>query len=261
MRFSISNIAWPKEWDEEIYSKMIQLGYTGLEIAPTRIFPDNPYENKKRVSAWYKKINDRFEIPSMQSIWNGRPEKIFGSQEERDILIDYTKKAIDFAEIIHCRNLVFGCPRNRNNSEMLSYDVAVTFFKAIGDYALKHNTAIGIEANPPIYNTNFLNTTKETMNFIEHVNSKGFLLNLDIGTMIHNNEEIEILDNQMHLVNHIHISEPGLKRIVKRDIHKKLRQAVRENIYDRYISVEMAKQDSVEDIVEVMKYIIYTVGD
>ena len=36
----------------------------------------------------------------MQSIFYGRTEKIFQSQKERKDLIEYTKKAIDFAEYI-----------------------------------------------------------------------------------------------------------------------------------------------------------------
>ena len=78
-----------------------------MEIAPTRIFPEDPYENLSKVSDWYEGMRDRFVIPSMQSIWFGRSEKIFGTEEEREILLNYTKKAIDFAERIECKNLVF----------------------------------------------------------------------------------------------------------------------------------------------------------
>ena len=41
------------------------------------------------------KKNEGFTVPSMQSIWFGRQEKIFGTLEERKILVEYTKKAID----------------------------------------------------------------------------------------------------------------------------------------------------------------------
>lgn len=50
---------------------------------------------------------------SMQSIWYGRTEKLFGTEEERNLLLDYTKSAVDFAAAIGCKNLVFGCPKNR----------------------------------------------------------------------------------------------------------------------------------------------------
>ena len=44
-QLSISNIAWHKEDDEAVYTAMQQAGFTGLELAPTRIFSETPYEN------------------------------------------------------------------------------------------------------------------------------------------------------------------------------------------------------------------------
>ena len=42
MRLSISNIGWVSESDEQIYKIMKKLDFRGLEIAPTRIFPESP---------------------------------------------------------------------------------------------------------------------------------------------------------------------------------------------------------------------------
>ena len=99
MKLSISNIAWSENEDEQVYALMQKYGFTGLEIAPTRIFPSEPYGDLKRVKEWAGKLESEygFSIPSMQSIWFGRQEKIFGSSKEREILSDYTKKAVDFA--------------------------------------------------------------------------------------------------------------------------------------------------------------------
>lgn len=255
MKLSISNIAWPTEWDEEIYFAMQEWGYTGLEIAPTRIFPEDPYENLSKVSDWYEGMRDRFVIPSMQSIWFGRSEKIFGTEEEREILLNYTKKAIDFAERIECKNLVFGCPRNRVISDKGDQAIAVDFFSELGAYAQAHHTVIGMEPNPPIYNTNFLNTTSETIDFIETVNSSGLKLNVDVGAMIENEESLGCLAGKEGLIHHVHISEPGLKRILNRRIHGQLGDFLRACGYQGYVSIEMGKQESVDSVVGVMKYV------
>ena len=42
MNLSISNIAWKAEYDSEMYKYLETTGFNGLEIAPTRIFPENP---------------------------------------------------------------------------------------------------------------------------------------------------------------------------------------------------------------------------
>ena len=193
MKLSISNIAWAAEHDAEMYQYLRKSGFQGLEIAPTRIFPEAPYEKLLEGKEWAAELKEKYKlvIPSMQSIWYGHQEKIFGSKEERKILIDYTKKAIDFAEVIGCKNLVFGNPKNRDTDDVPgNYPTAIDFFREIGDYALDHNTTIAIEANPVIYNTHFLNTTEQAVEMAYKCGSEGVKVNVDLGTIIYNEEDI-----------------------------------------------------------------------
>lgn len=257
MNLSVSNIGWTAENDVKVYEILKELGFNGVEIAPTRIIPESPYDNNDKAKAWAKDLKDNygFVVPSMQSIWYGRQEALFGSAEERKALVDYTKKAIDFAEAIGCKNLVFGCPRNRSIPEGADEQIAIDFFKELGDYAYNHNTVVGMEANPPIYNTNYINDTAAAFELIEKVNSKGFMLNLDLGTMIHNEETVESLRDHAELINHVHISEPGLKKIQSRDLHKDLKEMLTEIGYNKFVSIEVATQDNIDDLREMMEYV------
>ena len=76
MNLSISNIAWVPEQDTNVYRMMKNYGYSGLEIAPTRIFPENPYGDLDKARLWAEVLKEKegFQIPSMQSIWYGRTE-------------------------------------------------------------------------------------------------------------------------------------------------------------------------------------------
>lgn len=257
MNLSISNIGWEKENDVEVYNLMKKTGYSGLEIAPTRIFPENPYAKISEAKEWKKELYEKygFETPSMQSIWYGKQERIFGSNKERNTLVDYTKKAIEFAVSIDCKNLVFGCPKNRNLQEGENEEIAVSFFKELGDYAYKSGTKIGMEANPSIYNTNYINDTKSALELIKKVDSKGFLLNLDLGTVIYNDEDIEELVGNVKYINHVHISEPYLKPIEKRELHDKLLKILKNEKYDNYVSIEMGKVKEMSCIKNVLKYV------
>lgn len=257
MKLSISNIGWAKENDTSVYNLMKKYGFHGLEIAPTRIFAELPYDKKEEAEEWSLDIKNEygFSVSSMQSIWFGRQEKIFGCDEERNALLEYTKKAIDFAANIGCENLVFGCPRNRNLPDNADESVAVVFFKELGDYAYSKGTVIGMEANPPIYNTNFINDTKSALNLIEKVNSMGFRLNLDLGTIIQNDEDVSELIGKVPLINHVHISEPGLKPIEERSIHIELKTLLEKEGYNRFISIEMGKVDDIGILEEKMDYV------
>lgn len=111
-QLAISNIAWHKEDDEAVYTAMQQAGFTGLEIAPTRIFPEMPYENLTSALLFggYLKNQWGFSVPSMQSIWYGQTGNIF-NPADAEHLLDYTAEAFQFAHSLNCPSLVFGCPK------------------------------------------------------------------------------------------------------------------------------------------------------
>lgn len=250
MKLAISNIAWSAGEDGQVYGLMRRYGYTGLEIAPTRIFAEDPYGDLEAVRRWRGAFaaGEGFVIPSMQSIWFGRTEKMFADEAQRQALLDHTKKAVDFARAAGCANLVFGSPKNRaipEGSGKEAWQQGIRFFREIGAYASARETAVGMEANPSIYNTNYINTTREACELIREVASEGFLLNLDIGTMIENGEPVETLEGNAALIRHVHISEPFLRPIVmdpdRRQFHGELAAFLRENGYQGYVSVEMAR--------------------
>lgn len=257
MKLSISNIGWKQPQDQQVYELMKKYGFCGLEIAPTRICPENPYDHLETIKEWKKTLKETygFEVPSMQSIWFGRTENMFRSEDERKTLLNYTKKAIDFASVIGCKNLVFGCPRNRNLPEGADKKIAIEFFKELGAYAAEKKTVIGMEANPPIYNTNYINDTRSALELVREVASEGFLLNLDVGTMIQNEETLEELQGQVPLFNHVHISEPGLKMIEERSLHTELAQLLKKENYKKYVSIEMGAQEDWHVIEKCMAYV------
>lgn len=256
MKLSISNLAWETERNEYMYREMRRMGFQGLEIAPTKLFLQEPYEHIEEARRWKQELAKQwgYEICSMQSIWYGRKENIFSSEEERSSLMEYTKKAIDFAEAIDCKNLVFGCPKNRNMKDASNIEIAQEFFYKIGEYAQEHQTCVALEANPTIYNTNFLNTTKETFAFVKRIQSQGIKVNLDIGTMVWNQELLQDCED-IALINHVHISEPYLAKLKRRTFHEELLSLLESNGYDRYISIEMGAVNQEEDVIETMQYI------
>lgn len=264
MKLAISNIAWSESDDEVVYNFLKENDITGLEIAPTRIFKENPYEQLQNAEKYSNMLKDKYNlnIASMQSIWFGKSENIFQSESNANELIKYTKKSIDFATTIGCNNLVFGCPKNRNiNNYEKDYPKAINFFRSIGEYALNKNVVIAVEPNPVIYNTNFLNTTRQAIDFVKEVNLDSIKVNYDLGTVIYNNESIEIIKENIKYINHIHISEPNLKTIEKREIHKKLIKLLNSLNYKRYVSIEMKNNENIDDVKEAIIYVKNLVGE
>lgn len=274
MKLAISNIGWEPSYNEQVYGLMEKYGFSGIEIAPTVWVPEMPYQREQVEKA--REIADNlrkkygFRVCSMQSILFGRTEHIFGIEDERDALFDYMITAIDYAVALECGNLVFGCPRNRSFPRDWTYNEHITnaielaFFQRLGDYAGDKGTVLAMEANPPIYQTNYMNTTPQALDLVERMDSPGFLLNLDVGTMVENAESTGALRGQVSKINHVHISEPKLMPLKKRPLHTNLANLLREEGYDKYVSIEVGKNnlgnDPLKTLEEMMAYVAKVFG-
>ena len=256
MKLSVSNIGWNKEEDDKILNILKEKKFDAIEIAPTVLINENPYDKLEEAKEIVQGIKDNYnlKISSMQSIWYGKQGNIF-NKEDAKMFIEYTKKAIKFANKIECKNLVFGCPKNRIKPDKVKKDDIIYFFKELGEYAIANNTVVAIEPNPIIYGTNFINFTEEAFKFAKKVGSEGIKVNVDFGTIIQNNENLEEIANNIKLVNHIHISEPNLEKIKKREKHKELFKILKENNYKNYISIEMKKTGNIEELIETIEYV------
>lgn len=257
MKLSVSNIAWGPESDAAMYPVLAEKGYQGLEAAPTRLFPQRPYDHLEQAAAFRARLQADYGlcIPSIQSIWYGRTEELFSGAEARAALLDYTKAAIRFAAALGCGNLVFGSPKNRARNGRGSPDDVLPFFRAVGDCAAQRGTAVSMEANPPIYHTDFINTTAQAFQLAEAVASPGFLVNLDVGTMVSNGEDVDSLAGRTPLIRHVHISEPQLAPIRQRSLHQELACLLREEGYPGFVSIEMANCGELGPVLEAMDYV------
>ena len=242
--FTISNIAWAKSDDEEMYRFLRDEGIEGIEIAPTRLFPEDPYIHLREAMDFRRRLYEKYglSISSLQSIWYGRKENIWADENQREALMDYSKRAVEFANTLGCRNLVFGCPKNRNVGENKDAEVELDFFRRLGEVAISFDTVFAIEANPVIYGTNYLNSTDEAYQLIKRITSDGIRLNYDLGTVKYNQERVETIVEMCGYINHVHISEPGLSVIHFDESQDRLFTGLAVGNYRRYVSLEIKNQ-------------------
>lgn len=260
MKLCISNIAWDKVYDDKMYKECSDMGYDGIEIAPTRVFPEEPYEHVEEARAWSDKLEREYglKVYSCQSIWYGRKENIFENAEDRNKLLEYSKKAFCFISAVKAKNAVFGCPKNRNGytkSPAVNEKVAIDFFGKLAESAAEYDITLSIEPNPDIYGTDFLNTTNKTISFIEQLGDSSLKLNLDLGALLYNHEDTGILNGHEDRIGHVHISEPHLQRVMRRSEHNEIFEYLKSFNYSNAVSIEIRKQNKIEDIYETMQYI------
>lgn len=246
MKLAISNIAW-SDHHEYFYELMKKYGFSGLEIAPTK-FSVQPYDNldvAQRLREYLCVYN--LSVVSIQSLLFGTEGlELFTTTEAQNQLKVYLKKAILYAEVIGCPVLVFGNPKNRVINDLSSqYQIAVEFFKELGEFAHLHNTCLCIEPNPKVYGTNFINTLAQANQLVNDVDSLGFAMIIDSSTMLINQDEPAIILDVLSNTKHIHLSMPFLKPLNREfDNHAgwihEFVNVIKSSNYQYYLSIEMA---------------------
>ena len=221
MDLCISSLAWNLENKNKIYSFLNDKNIKYIEIVPNKISKFGLFDDYKNYIKLRKEW-ESFDIKavSMQSLHFGLDNcYLFNSNEERNNLLKYTIKAIEVANILDIKHLVFGSPKLRIIKDNMPYNDAINiakdFFFKISKEASRYNIIIGIEPNSKQYGTNFLTNTIDTYNFVKEINLNNIGINLDLSTIILENEN---LNNSIDIVNslnkpfHSHISLPFLKK-------------------------------------------------
>jgi sugar phosphate isomerase/epimerase len=260
LKFSISNIAWPSDWDEMIWAQLETLNYQGIEIAPLKTFESGYQVNQIEIDTYLKRLkHHHLSILSMQSIIANYEGSLFASEKSVQDGLVMLEQAFSFCQRAHIPNLVFGAPRNRNLVQIDSLSLSRKFFKQAADLAKRYGVRIALEANPTIYQTDFINFTEDALNFVKDINHESLGINLDLGTMIANEESLPIILNQTNLplIFHVHISEPFLKAldVQRRHWHLDLLKTLVKLKYDQAVSIEMAPGLSLEEIIGILKYV------
>ncbi|MCF0228796.1 MAG: TIM barrel protein [Parasporobacterium sp.] len=271
MKLAISNLSWNSACDDIMYSYLRE-HKIALEAAPVRIFKwkeseisdrmVSPYERIGDASDWYRLVNSYYSIDviSMHSVLYGVREDIFSSGTYRRFLADYLRKAVDFSVILRCPNLVFSCAENRviprGMNRKTADRIALSFFRSLSDYAAERGVCISLEPVPAACGTDFINTTGEAIDFAAEVGKQNFKVNVSLGTVIYNNEDMNDIftrDN-MNIINHVHVSEPGLGPLKSLKVFEEAAMLLRKNNYRKYVSVEMLRFPDIKLIQGAMNY-------
>lgn len=244
MKFSCSNIAWTKEQEPISLSILKKYNITGIEVAPTILWPNWENATVDNAILYKKTLSDQgFEIPAMQAIMFGKNvTSIFDKTDQINIL-SHLAMVSDLAGALGAKSIVFGSPKLRNTN--LSINDAITevvpFFHKIASYFNNNGSCFCIEPCGEIYGSNFITSAHEAAILSKEVNSSGFGIHID-SAALHEAEEIidNVWDEIKHNVKHYHISEPQLNNFHNSIIpHLHNLNWLQEHNYQGWCSVEM----------------------
>lgn len=262
VRLAMSNIAWTVDEERAIALRLRALGVDGVEVAPSRHWPDLSTVSDRDV-ALYRNfwLEHGLVISSMQALLYGRPKlTMFQDAATRDRTLAYLRHAVRIGSGLGAQVLVFGSPGNRRRGDVRNTDafaIATDFFRTLGDDAVDHGVTVGIEANPTEYDCDFLTTNAEVTTFVTSVGHPGIVHHIDVGGTILTNEPLDVVVRDACPVAHVHASEPYLTGLGRhKTAHCAMAAALVGVGYSNWVSIEMRRDEgnpvgAVEDAIRL----------
>lgn len=267
IKVAVSNIAWQPVDDEKAADLLRHAGVAGVEVAPTKIWPDLTVVSHRQAQA-YGQSWARAGLPvvAAQSLLYGRPDlTLFGPRQEE--FVAYLSRVIDLCAAMGATALVFGSPRNRQRQGLpveTADRIAADVFGRLAQRADAAGTSLCLEANPATYGTDYLVRAQEAATLVAAVDSPGLRLHLDTACMaLAGDDAAECVHHFAPLLRHTHLSEPDLAAVGTPDPrHADFVAALRAVDYDRYLSVEMrpSEGDRVAAVERAARYAMALCG-
>lgn len=262
MNYAISNIAWEKHDDPTILKLLQKYGISGIEVAPTKIWPNWLNANVHNAKLYRESMLEHgFEIPAMQAIVFGKPELQLLQPESHPDFIKHINHIAGIASELGAKVLVFGAPKNRKRGQLSisqANDIAIAFFRKVAVICNNMGCCIGLEHNPVEYQCDYITNVSDARELVDMVDHPGFQLHLDsAGIHMCGGNIAERIATAGHFV-HYHISEPMLNPIYKGEVdHVSAHKALVDCNYDQWVSIEMKQPDSIKSL----EYSLATLSD
>lgn len=246
MRLAISNIAWNATEDEAIVRLLHRFDVDAIDVAPGKYFPEPAKatdEDIVHVKNWWSERG--IEITGMQALLFGTTGlNVFGQPEAQDAMLQHLTAVCRIGEGLGAKHLVFGSPKNRDRTglnDQETMDVAVPFFRRLGDIAQFYNVVICLEPNPACYCANFMTTSAETAQVVRQIAHPAVKMQLDTGALAINGEDpANVLQDCARLIGHVHASEPKLLPLGDGGTdHGKMFAALKQHLSNHVVSIEM----------------------
>jgi len=246
MRLAISNIAWEPVEDEIIARLLQRYAVDAIDIAPGKYFPEPTQATDRQIAevkGWW--AGKGIEITGMQSLLFGsRGLNIFASGNVQDAMLKHLGAVCRIAGGLGSVRLVFGSPKNRDRtglSDQQALDIAVPFFRRLGDIAKTNGVMICLEPNPKSYGANFMTTSADTLAVVQAVSHSNIRMQLDTGALTLNQEDpAEVILRSVNSIGHVHASEPNLIALGDGDCrHAEIASLLSRHLHEHLVSIEM----------------------
>lgn len=245
MKLSVSNIIWGQGPDnfESFLQTLTQNGIYAVELSLNSIFTEPKAISDKEL-VWLTSLLNHYGVcvSALHSLTYTRPDlEIFGLSEKKEELLEYIRMYDALAYELKTENLVFGSAQARKLHRRSAEDARRIFSDFIYqlDDTLQHSF-VHIEPLPS-QQCEYLHTFLEAASLLNETQLKRIFIQLDIKSILENQENLSQIFQHSRFIRHIHTSEPGFMppSEINTAFYEELRNLLSKINYSGYISAEV----------------------
>lgn len=266
MRISLSGMAWNKDEDIAVAKLLRTWHVDAIDIVPGKYFPDPLHvdtDEIARVSQFWQQRD--ISLVGMQSLLFGTQGlNLFADHSVQQKMLDHLEAVSRIAAGLGIPVLVFGSPRNRDRqglSDEKANDIAISFFRRLGDIAKREGVSFCLEPNPTCYGANFMTNSAEAASTVRMVDHPAIKMQLDTGAIAINQEDIwEIIERDADIIGHIHLSEPDLVPLGRSEVnHPEISRALHSTLSHKIATIEMLETKQEPSLTTIEEALAFTI--
>lgn len=259
MKFSVSNIALTAYDHSSELGYLPELGFSGLEVAPSRIWRDTWRGLTATEVTDYRRQVEKagLSVVGLHSLFYDHPDLgLFKTPEKRAESMNFLEHLSEVCRDLGGRTLIYGGGRKRGDRPKDEARAeALDFFGELCTHIEGHGTCFCFEPLGP-NDTDFINSAMESLSIVHDVASPALRVQLDAKALVKNAEaNIDTFRAVAPMLVHYHANEPGLGVIGTSGQvdHAALGALLREINYDGYVSVEQRLLNDADPLTDVAK--------
>ena len=257
MKFGVSNIALPSFDHALLLHKIAELGFTGLEVAPSRVWLNTSQGlDPKNVEAYRKIVEGSgLQVIGLHSLFFDHPELgLFKGDQTRKQTLEFLSHLSAVCRDLGGRTLIYGGGRRRGDVPLkAAKHEAIDFMGDLAQLISDHGTCFCFEPLGP-NDTDFIHTIQDSLEIVLAVNSPTLKIQVDVKALVANRElACKPLEAAGEHLTHVHVNEPGFVTLGSTgDIdHAMFGALLRQIEYNGYVSIEQKLMNEINPIADI----------
>lgn len=242
MKLSVSNLAWGGLDFADTVAALADLGITGVELAPTALWPSAPDVTDTDLAVVRQVLDDHgLRVSGLQSLLYGHPEFQLLQPDGWSSLREHLVRMLDLGHRLGADVAVFGSPKNRLRGalDQTSADqLAAQFFTSMLPEFEAAGVVLTLEPNAPAYGADYLTTYPAVVHLADLIGSAYVQPQIDTGCLAMVGEQPAAAASS-RLPRHVHVSSPQLAPVPGQMDHRPLAGGLRALGYDHWVVLEM----------------------